>query len=567
MHRRLILTAVLATVLGAAITVAATLSGSGAQASSAAAQYEAWYLDQTDTRPGYGGLLHIHSGPDFISGRNRTADTIDLGGQVSDFCRDRTGANPVRPHMLAFNGGDVLGVDKGRFAIIAWVVSGHVSIHDARTREIIECLRTTPGSGGARQAHAAWPTSDERHLIVANQNGKLVQRIRTDYANRRFAFEPAATLSLYEGTTPNGVPIQAPGIRPDNAPICIRPVLYRGKHSFVSLRGGGALVIDHTATPMRILAEWDKAHVDDNGCGQIESRGKFFFNAGATGLPTDRDGHTVYAVTLEDLSESPLPPNTPRPRVVYNRTGEVDAHGFALVRGGKHVLAVDRQLNDLTVFDTETETVAGRIALEGPLSSDPAPDLASPAPDGDHVFVTLRGPTPLSGGHPATGNTPGIGLIRLDRSGGTGGSFVALAAARRSDDRPPDPHGIGVRVNRAPSPSRLSLSASGRSTRLAAVRRRGIPVAVTTDRAATIRVTVRVRPALARALKIPQILGVATRRVGRADDVEIRVPLTKTARARLSGRSPRFNATASVLATPADGGGRAPARTTVRITR
>lgn len=557
MNVRLILATAVTAVSAVAIAGLAALGGGTPATAAASDPYEVWYLDQTDSRPGYGGLLHIHGGPSLAGGNaaGAQAETIDLGGAVSDFCREKTGANPVRPHMLAFNGGDVLGVDKGRFAVISWVASGHVSIHDAKTREILECFRTRPGSGGARQAHAAWPTSDQRYLVVANQNGKLVHRIRTDWANRRFEFEDVATLNLFQGNTPNGVPLQAAGIRPDNAPICIRPVYYRGQFSFVSLRGGGAFVIDHTATPMKIVAEWDKANVDDNGCGQVESRGKFFFNAGATGQASDRDGHTVYAVTLEDLRAGGLPPNTPKPRVAYQRKGEVDAHGFALARGGKHVLAVDRQTNDVTVLDAETEKPVDRISLAGPLSSDPAPDLLSPSPDGEFVFATLRGPTPLSGGHPATGNTPGLGVIRLDTKGGTGGRFVALAPARRTDQRAPDPHGIGVRVNRPPTlPGGLGVTPTvPREQRLATLRARGLTARFITDKGATVRATLRVTVGTAKRLKLPTTLGVTTRQVVRADDIAVVIRLSPRARKALEGRRARFNAQVTYTATSADG--------------
>ena len=53
-----------------------------------------------------------------------------------------------------------------RYAVIAYVASGHVAFLDADEREPVECIDV------GTQAHAAWPTPDQRHLIVANQNGK-----------------------------------------------------------------------------------------------------------------------------------------------------------------------------------------------------------------------------------------------------------------------------------------------------------------------------------------------------------------------------------------------------------
>lgn len=540
----------------AAITIVTTTVLTGEEGARAAAtdRYEVWYLDQTDSRPGYGGFLHIHGGPSLeTAGSSSTPETIDLGGAVSDFCRERTGANPVRPHMLAFNGGDVLSVDKGRFAIISWVASGHVTIHDARTRETLACLRTTPGAGGARQAHAAWPTPDERYLVVANQNGKLIQRIRTDYANRQFTLEESATLDLVNGTTPNGAPLQAAGVRPDNAPICVRPTYYDRGFSFVSLRGGGAFVIDHNATPMRIVAEYDKAAVDDNGCGQIESRGRMFFNAGATGQPSDVDGHSVYSVELDDLRLRGTAPNQPPVKRLYNRAGPVDAHGFALVRGGRHVLVADRQANDLSVVDTDTQQLLTRFTLRGPLTEDPAPDLISPSPDGTYVFATFRGPSPLSGGHPATGTTPGLGVIKLDPRG-PGGRLVGLAPARRPDERAPDPHGVGVRMN-FPPPEDATFKATPtlqRSIPLSALRRDGITLRVLVNRAATIRAELRVSSATARRLGTRRVLGRDRARTARTDEPPLTIELSRAAAEALEGER-RVNAEVAWVAVDRNG--------------
>ena len=41
--------------------------------------------------------------------------------------------------------------------------------------------------------------------------------------------------------------------------------------TLVTPRGGGMFVVDHRQTPMRIVAEYDKANVDENGCGEIQA--------------------------------------------------------------------------------------------------------------------------------------------------------------------------------------------------------------------------------------------------------------------------------------------------------
>jgi hypothetical protein len=196
---------------------------------------------------------------------------------------------------------------------------------------------------------------------------------------------------------------------------------------------------------MRIVAEYDRAHVDDNGCGQMQAGEKMYVNAGA-GAPGDPDGHTVYAFDLTAFGTEPsTTANTPAPRLVYTREGDVDAHAVAVTKNEKYLLAGDRTQNDVTVVDTDTDEVVNRFSIAGPHSADPAPDLFDLSPDDKLVFASLRGPAPLSGGHDAIGATPGVGVILL-REGGKDGEMVGLAPARRTDGKAPDPHAIRVRT-------------------------------------------------------------------------------------------------------------------------
>src|SRR5918994_439293 len=130
------------------------------------------------------------------------------------------------------------------------------------------------------------------------------------------ASEPRQVSEERAGFTPNGLPREY-AWRPDNAPIVVVPNA-AGTLAFVTLRGGGLFVIDPSATPMKIVAEYDRT--------------------------------TVHA------------------------------------------------------------------------SADhPTPDLADISPAGNRIFVSLRGPNPLSGSpHAATGSTPGLGVIQLAQGGEVG---------------------------------------------------------------------------------------------------------------------------------------------------
>jgi hypothetical protein len=407
--------------------------------------YEVWLIDQEDRFNTGLGTLHVFDGEELTDdAEHADAETIDLGGEVRALCEAETGTTPSRPHMLVFNGGDDDGAGGNTHAMIAYVASGHIAFLDAGSREPLDCIDV-----GA-QAHASWPTPDQQHLIVANQNGKQLNRIATDYENDVFTLENPATLDLATCTTPSGEDCQDPTLRPDNAPICPRTT-NDGRFTFVTLRGGGMFVVDHNTTPMRIVAEYDRDHVDDNGCGEMEARGKMYVNSGAglTAPPVAGDepyGHDVYAVELSRLRRTPATtPNTPRVRLVYTRDGqgaEVDAHAVALTRHGRYLWWGDRSQNDVTVVDPRRDRVVGRFGLVNEHSDDPAPDLFDLAPRGDFVFASLRGPNPSSG-HEAFGSTPGVGVIQVRRNG-RGGRLVGVARVG-SVRGTPDPHAVRVR--------------------------------------------------------------------------------------------------------------------------
>jgi hypothetical protein len=411
--------------------------------------YEVWAIDQSDSpgRP-YGGTVYIWPDERFEK-RNGAAippERIDLGAAAAALCLQQTGANPVRPHMLAFNAAET-------HAIVSFVASGHVLFLDAETRAPLSCIRTSPGAGGARQVHFAIPSPDETYVSVANQNGKLFERINTNYATNTFALDPAATIDLAGCTTPNGLPCESPALRPDNAPIC--PIIdSTSRYSFVTLRGGGLFVVDSAATPMRIVAEYDRDTVHPNGCLGAEVPAQ---HGNAAKMYVDSGGGTAANVYEADLYSFPVtgfspanPPNTPAPKVVFSEDVEgADAHGATLTRKAEYLWVADRGRNFLWVVKTRNDAIVNRIPLVNALSADPTPDLLALSPWRDRVFVSLRGPTPLTADpHVSMGSTPGVGVLEVS-AGGKDGRFVAIAPVSNVDAagvERADVHAIGVRV-------------------------------------------------------------------------------------------------------------------------
>jgi DNA-binding beta-propeller fold protein YncE len=428
---------------GRTVALAAFLStvvaAIGAAAAPAEAGFEVWAIDQSDTTADGGGALYVYDGPS-LAGRAASSaapETIDLGGAAQAFCLAATGTAPRRPHMLSFNRAE-------SHAIISYVATGHVLFLDAETRGPVGCIDV------GEQAHAAFPSPDESYVVVANQNGKLLQRITTGYGTDTFTLDGGATLNLLTCTTPSGAACQDAALRPDNAPIC--PVIDASStFTFVTLRGGGLLVVDSTATPMAIVAEYGRATVHPNGCGGVETHGKMYVTSGGgtAGNPLESD---LYAFPMDGFSTTPAAPNTPAPTVVFSRDGLgfVDTHGSLLTKHERYLWVGDRAANTIVVVDTETDTIVDVIALAGSVSPDPAPDLMALSPSGNRAFLALRGPNPLTANVPgvnnAVGSTPGVAVVRVERAGGSGRlQAVAPISHVVGGVERADPHAIAVR--------------------------------------------------------------------------------------------------------------------------
>lgn len=420
--------------------------GIGPDRPNAGRDYEVWLIDQANS-PGqaFGGTVHVYDRA-AVSGATAApaAATIDLGQATAALCLAQTGANPVRPHYLTFN-------PAGTHAIVSFVASGHVAILDAERRQPVGCVRASAGAGGGRQAHAAVPSTDGAHILVANQNGKLLERITTNYATNSYALDAAATLDLAACTTPSGAPCQSAALRPDAAPIV--PTVTEGGLAFVTLRGGGLFVVDARSTPMRIRAEYDSATVRGSGLTGIVAGQSVVVNSGAGFFAYRFDPAAVGATNL---------PNRPAPTtLVADAVTARDGHGMVAAGGGRYAWIADRGTNVAEVVQL-TSGSRTTFSFAGALSADPAPDLADAAPDGTALFFTLRGPNPLSGGPIATGSTPGLAVIALtgDGSSGTLDRVLRISTLDAGGVERADPHAVRVRLK----PSR------GQTVRLALAR-------------------------------------------------------------------------------------------------
>lgn len=405
---------------GRSLCLAAMLAGS-IGAASAAQAYEVWVADQSDTGKDSGGYLHIFDGAKLAAdpAGAKPAQTIDLSGEIGTFCEEATKKAIRRPHMVFFNA--------AQDHVIISFLSGHVLFMEAATKKPDACLLM------GKNAHAAWPTPNQKMAIVANIADKKFIRIWTDYAAHKFSVDPekdVLNLAAFEG-----------GERPDTAPIC--PITEStSRYAFITLRGGGLLVVDVTVTPMKVVATLDNNQIHPAGCGGIESGGTMFINSGG-GWPVAPLSYDVYALDISNL------PKSISVKLVSQRDDQfADSHGMASV--GRYVWNADRAGNNIEIIDTLSNLSVGAIDLTTSTNADPAPDLMDVSPDGQYVFVTLRGQTPLTGNdkdaHNAKGTIPGVGVIHVDADGKVGHYKGQTAITNMKEGKETaDAHGIAVR--------------------------------------------------------------------------------------------------------------------------
>ena len=144
------------------------------------------------------------------------------------------------------------------------------------------------------------------------------------------------------------------------------------------------------------------------------------------------------------------PPNSPAPTLIYTHDGTPsDSHGATKTKHDRYLWVGERFGNNITVVDTGSNSVVNQFSLVGSVSNDPAPDLMDISPSGNRIFMALRGPIPLTANNPAfnnaVGNSPGLGIIRVEEGGKRGTFFARVPISHMVDGvERADPHGLRV---------------------------------------------------------------------------------------------------------------------------
>ena len=382
--------------------------------------YEVWVTDQSDTAKESGGFLYVYDGAQLAADPAKTKPTLtlDVAKEINDFCQKSTQKNVRRPHMIF--------VTKDQRHALVSFLSGHVLVMDTASKKPVACLST------GKNVHAAWPTPDQSMAIAANIAEKKLIRIWTNYQEGTFSFDPQKDV----------LDLQAleSGERPDNAPIC--PITDNtSTYAFVTLRGGGLLVVNVKKSPMTVTTTLTNNDIHPAGCGGYQIGNTMYLNSGG-GWPIAPLSYDVYAVGLSGL------PDSISAKLMSSRDTSVsDSHGLWGI--GRYLWNVDRAGNLIEIFDSVSNFSVGFIQLVGTQSDDPAPDLIDFSPDGNYAFVNLRGPNPLTGNHKdvnnAKGSTPGVAVIKVLHAG-KGGELIGITRLTNMVEgkEAADPHGLAV---------------------------------------------------------------------------------------------------------------------------
>jgi hypothetical protein len=362
--------------------------------------YEVWLSDQVNTQGisgdnhdgTHGGKVHIYDGSDLEQNppvnRPRVLDVTDHLFPDAD---QTTGAHVARIH-------GILPSPDHRYLTLNFVASGHLGIVDGETKTPVCLFRTTETATG-RQNHMSFWTPDGKAIIVANQNGRMLERVDVKRGAggeiSGFEFNASASLDLVGGenriktqpiaidsnsndnisctikgtvadnqptTTPTGALKQAENVRPVNSVICPIPAS-NSQHVFTTLGGGGLFVVDIHSEPMSIVAEYDANVVHAAGCGGVEAAGFMHLNTGTPGPNISE--FTLYRFPLDYPSTPDFnSPNTPEPIAVWEDpdNGKTlvdnmnrDAHGLVLIHNTvsgtpRFLHQFDRIRNNVEVF-------------------------------------------------------------------------------------------------------------------------------------------------------------------------------------------------------------------------
>jgi sugar lactone lactonase YvrE len=388
-----------------ALVVAVLLIGAAgaawSQLRSTAGPYEVWSLDQGTDR------IHIYDDT------HTQVAVIDVSPAAlrSVLPGFEPASGRTVPHMIDFDSAH-------RFAFVAATAGGATIVIDTVSREVVAVLETGPGS------HMAAVTPDDRAVWVAVIGARELVEIPLDLTAPSPEFAIGRVLDVEELLATTGLTF------PSASPVC-HDYDAQGR-AWITLgpgmAQGGLIVVDVVSG--EVVHAFDPDVVRANcGIGFSSDGRRAIANWSGTFGPDVVDGegewYVVDTTSFEILQASP--------------SGGIDAHGVRITPDGREFWQVNRGTGNGLRLDARTFSVVGTI------EAGDTPDILDFSPDGRFVYITQRGPSPLSGDpHVSRGTLAGVLVVdvatgaavtRLDPPTVTGTDGAVLN----------DVHGIGVR--------------------------------------------------------------------------------------------------------------------------
>ncbi|MHC3438743.1 YncE family protein [Natrialbaceae archaeon A-gly3] len=397
-----------------AVAVAGCLDGNGAEAD---ADYEIWALDQgTD-------INYIYEPRE--DGEFEQVDSFDISEDV--------GESGLVPHMLHFS-------PEGEYVAIACTAGARTLVYDTDERDLVADLDTGAGS------HFAGFTPDGESILVDVIGEGKIKRVDADLEAEEFDVAEEIDV-LQSDVVQSRVEEFEPQEDDDGeewlSPICHWHANGRSFHSLgPAVDNGGVVAVDYEEFEIVDAISLEETRTN---CGTLTSpdEDKLFVTAGAPSNHEETGGVGEWYVYDTDTLQ-PYDPDTEElieededytyEDVARDSEG-YDAHGFWFTADDEEIWVLNRETNDGLVIDAETHEVIDEIEDFGP-----APDIMWGSPDDEYLFVTLRGPNPLSGdAHAAEGETPGFSVMSVeDRE-------QVDVIQPDGDNEDSDLHGIAVR--------------------------------------------------------------------------------------------------------------------------
>eukprot|EP00557_Chaetoceros_sp_GSL56_P014472 CAMPEP_0176484982 /NCGR_PEP_ID=MMETSP0200_2-20121128/4799_1 /TAXON_ID=947934 /ORGANISM="Chaetoceros sp., Strain GSL56" /LENGTH=486 /DNA_ID=CAMNT_0017881601 /DNA_START=456 /DNA_END=1918 /DNA_ORIENTATION=+ len=358
--------------------------------------YEVWASDQSNSVPGQwtpgtkGGFLWIWDSESIMNQLENSKDAIPISCTPSNSqgpcnlldifpsnlerCSTNGCTGEVFGDMDGF--GRLHGVTKdpfNRYVVANIFAHGYVGVIDTETKEGIGLFRVTATSMLVpRSVHMSFWSADGSAVIIANLNGKMIERIDVKRSQDRKitglefnlsagiylgkAFTKTEDASFFLGQNAFGKPLigsitavinltpsmvckesgcdgtqPSGGARMNNVPIC--PIPSSSNYVYANL--AVVIVVKLDTTPMKIIAEYGGAVINGAGCAGVEAKGRVFLDGGVSASPSGSDQSTFTLYSFEEALfsnniGSPPVQNSPMPIQVFkdptntNTIGNVD---------------------------------------------------------------------------------------------------------------------------------------------------------------------------------------------------------------------------------------------------